>query len=156
MWYNKIVNNLGQIPSAILYYNSELDIATDETQISGVLEKNAKDLSGITSYRFIQLQEIEAILKFLNIQYDKLRSIHYKRYLERYDKILSDRSIEKYIDGEDDVINMAILINEVGLVRNKYLAIMKGLDVKQYQLSNIVKLRCVGLESVILENNHRG
>jgi hypothetical protein len=155
MWYNRVVENLSDIPFAIDYYNNELELAKNETKIIGNLEKNSQELSGITSHRFGQLQEIEAILKHLNIKYDKIRSDHYRRYLERYNRQLTDRSIEKYIDGEDDVVGMAIIINEVGLVRNKYLALMKGLDIKAWQIGHIVKLRVVGLETVTLENNTR-
>jgi len=84
-----------------------------------------------------------------------MRSDHYRKYLERYQRELTDRSIEKYIDGEDDIVNMCMIVNEVGLIRNKYLAVMKGLDIKAWQIGHIVKLRVVGLESVTLENNTR-
>jgi len=151
MWYNRIVENLAEIPSAIDYYNSELDSAKNEPKISGKLEKNSQELSGITSHRFGQLQEIEAILKHLNIKYDKMRSDHYRKYLERYQRDLTDRSIEKYIDGEDDIVSMNMIINEVGLVRNKYLALMKGLEIKNWQISNIVRLRVVGMEDANLD-----
>jgi uncharacterized protein YbgA (DUF1722 family) len=150
MWYNRIVNDLAEIPSAVDYYNAELAGARDETKIIGNLEKNSQELSGITSYRFGQLQEIEAILKHLNILYDKMRSEHYRRYLERYQRDLSDRSIEKYIDGEENIVGMLTLINEVSLIRNKYLALMKGLDIKAWQIGHIVKLRVVGMEDVNL------
>ena len=150
MWYNRIVDNLGEIPAAIDFFNAQLDSAKEEPRIKGNLEKNSQELSGITSYRFSQLQEIEAILKHLNIKYDKIRSDHYRRYLERYNRQLTDRSIEKYIDGEDDVVGMAMLINEVSLVRNKYLALMKGLESKAWQIGHIVKLRVVGMEDVNL------
>lgn len=155
MWYNKIVEDLGEIPSAISYYETQLVSMQNETKIIGSLEKNAQEISGLTSHRFGQLQEVEAILKYLNIKYDKMRSDHYRKYLERYNRQLTDRSIEKYIDGEDDIVNMCILINEVSLIRNKYLALMKGLDIKAWQIGHIVKLRSVGLETVTLENNTR-
>jgi hypothetical protein len=150
MWYNRIVEDLGELPAAVAYFDNELQSAGKETKIVGNLEKNAQELSGITSHRFGQLQEIEAILKHLNIKYDKMRSTHYRKYLEKYQRDLTDRSIEKYIDGEDDIVNMAILINEIGLIRNKYLAVMKGLDIKNWQISNIVKLRVVGMEDANL------
>lgn len=155
MWYNRIVNDMSKIPDAVSYYENEIDSSKKETSILGNLEKNSQELSGITSHRFGQLQEIEAILKFLNIKYDKMRSDHYRRYLERYQRDLSDRSIEKYIDGEDDIVDMSVLINEISLIRNKYLAIMKGLDIKAWQLGHIIKLRVVGMETVTLENNTR-
>jgi len=150
MWYNRIVENLGEIPDAINYFNHELESAKNETKVMGNLEKNSQELSGITSYRFGQLQEIEAILKYLNIKYDKIRSDHYRKYLEHYNRQLTDRSIEKYIDGEDDVVTMSIIINEVSLVRNKYLALIKGLEVKAWQIGNIVRLRVIGMEDVNL------
>jgi hypothetical protein len=150
MWYNRVVDDLSEVSSAIEYYNNELADAQPEARIIGGLEKNAQDLSGIMSYRFGQLQEIEAILKHINIRYDKMRSDHYRKYLERYNRELTDRSIEKYIDGEDDIVAMSMLINEVSLVRNRYLALIKGLDIKQFQISNIVKLRVVGMEDAHL------
>lgn len=150
MWYNRVVRDLGEIPAAVSFYENEIENSKGESRISGNLEKNAQELSGITSYRFGQLQEIEAILKHLNILYEKMRSEHYRRYLERYNRQLTDRSIEKYIDGEDDIVGMLTLINEVSLIRNRYLALMKGLEIKHYQIGNITKLRIVGMEDVNL------
>jgi hypothetical protein len=151
MWYARVVEDLSEIPNAMNYFENEIVDAKDETKIVGSLEKNAQELSGITSHRFGQLQEIEAILKYLNIKYDKMRSDHYRKYLERYQRDLTDRSIEKYIDGEDDIVTMSILINEVSLVRNKYLSLMKGLEIKNWQISNITRLRVVGMEDAHLD-----
>lgn len=151
MWYSKIQDDISVLPDAIDYYQKQLESAWVEAKIIGSVEKSAQELSGITAYRFGQLQELEAILKLLNIKYDKIRSDHYRRYLERYQRELTDRAIEKYIDGEDDVIGMSTLINEVALVRNKYLALIKGLDVKQFQISNIVRLRIQGMEDAHLD-----
>lgn len=152
MWYNSVKNDIGKLDDAILFFEKELNAAKIETKILGTLEKNSQELSGITSHRFGQLQEVEAILKYLNIQYDRLRSKHYRHYLEHYNRDLTDRSIEKYIDGEDDIVVMSEMINEISLVRNKFLSIIKGLDVKQYQIGHIVKLRTAGLENITLNN----
>jgi hypothetical protein len=151
MWYNRVVDDMAMLPDAIDWYQHQLEGSWVEAKIVVGIERAAQELSGIMAYRFGQLQEVEAILKHLNIKYDKLRSDHYRRYLERYQRELTDRSIEKYIDGEDDVVTMATLINEVALVRNKYLALIKGLDVKQFQISNIVRLRIQGMEDAHLD-----
>jgi hypothetical protein len=156
MWYNKIVDDMGSLPDAIDWFQKQLETAWVEAKIVGSIEKAAQELSGIMAYRFGQLQEVEAILKHLNIRYDKMRSDHYRKYLERYQRELTDRSIEKYIDGEDDVITMATLINEVALVRNKYLALIKGLEQKSYNISNIIRLRVVGMETVTLDQGMLG
>jgi hypothetical protein len=146
MWYNRIVKDLSQLGDAVTYYNQELDVAIKQTHFKGSIERNSQELSGITAERFAQLQDVEAILKYLNIQHDKLRSQHYRKYLERYNRELSDRAIEKYIDGEDDIVSLYELINEVSLVRNRYLAVMRGLEIKHYQIGHVTKLRCSGLE----------
>jgi hypothetical protein len=43
------------------------------------------------------------------------------------------------------------LINEVALLRNKYLGIMKGLDAKQWQMGHVVRLRTAGMEDITVD-----
>lgn len=148
MWYSRVVADLASIPDFIAHYERELDLAKSECRIGGLVEKNIKELPGITEHRFNQLQEIEAILNFLNIQLRKIRRRHFQKYLENYARALTARDAEKYVDGEDEVINFETLINEVALLRNKWLGIMKGLDTKQWQMGHIVRLRTAGMEDV--------
>ena len=147
-YYNRIVNDLGAIPSFINYYESELEEAKRECHVKGIVERNITALPGITEHRFNQLQEIEAVLNYLNIQLRKIRRKHFQKYLEGYARALTSRDAEKYVDGEDEVIDFETLINEVALLRNKYLGIMKGLDTKQWQMGHIVRLRTAGMEDV--------
>jgi hypothetical protein len=64
---------------------------------------------------------------------------------------LTSRDAEKYVDGEDEVIDFEYLINEVALLRNKYLGIMKGLDAKQWQMGHVVRLRTAGMEDITVD-----
>ena len=148
MWYSRIVANLGQIPDFISHYEHELEEARRECRIGGLVEKNIKELPGHTEHRFNQLQEIEAVLNFLNIQLRKIRRRHFQKYLENYQRALSSRDVEKYVDGEDEVIDMETIINEVALLRNKWLGVMKGLETKQWQMGHIVRLRTAGMEDI--------
>ena len=148
MWYSRIVASLGNIPDFIQHYERELDEAKKECRISGFVERNIKELPGITEHRFNQLQEIEAVLNYLNIQLRKIRRKHFQKYLENYARALTARDAEKYVDGEDEVIDFETIINEVALLRNKWLGIMKGLDTKQWQMGHIVRLRTAGMEDV--------
>ena len=107
-------------------------------------------MPGIVEHRFNQLQEIEAILEYLNIEQRRKKTRYYKKYLEGYNKALSSRDAEKYADGEDEVIDQQHIVNEFALIRNKYLGLIKALDAKQFQINNIVKLRAAGLEDVAL------
>lgn len=149
-WYTKVSQNLGAIPDFISYYESEILDAKKEVKIYGNVEKNIANLPGITEHRFNQLQEIEAILNYLNIQLRKIRRKHFQKYLEAYNRALTSRDAEKYVDGEQEVIDFEVLINEVALLRNHWLGIMKGLDSKQWQLGHITRLRTAGMEDVTI------
>ena len=148
MWYSKVVATLGVIPDFIAHYESELALAKNDCRIAGVVEKNITALPGITEHRFNQLQEIEAVLNYLNIQLRKIRRRHFQKYLEGYARALSSRDAEKYVDGEDEVVDFETIINEVALLRNKWVGIMKGLDSKQWMTGHVVRLRTAGMEDI--------
>lgn len=148
MWYNRITANLAAIPDFIAHYEQELAEARRDCALVGQVERNIRDLPGITEHRFNQLQEIEAVLNYLNIQLRRIRRRHFQRYLENYARALTARDAEKYVDGEDEVIDFETIINEVALLRNRWLGIMKGLDSKQWMSGHIVRLRVAGMEDV--------
>ena len=148
MWYSKVVADLGNIPDFIFHYEKELDEAKRDCRVGGLIEKNITALPGITEHRFNQLQEIEAILNYLNIQLRKIRRKHFQKYLEGYARALTSRDAEKYVDGEDEVIEFETLINEVALLRNRFLGILKGMESKNFMLGHIVRLRAAGMEDV--------
>lgn len=149
-WYSKVSRNISEIPNAIDYFENELKQARQEVKLTGNVERAAAAMPGIIEYRFNQLQEIEAILEYLNIELRRLRSSYFKQYLENYQRALSSRDVEKYVDGEADVVDYEKVINEFALMRNKWLGILKALDQKQWQITNIVKLRVAGMEDASL------
>jgi hypothetical protein len=149
-WYNKVVGDLSNIVDTITYFEKELNDARYECRIKGSLEKSSSALPGITEYRFNQLQEIEAILEHLNIELRKVRSVTFRKYLESYNRQLSSRDAEKFVDSEQDVIDLTHLTNQFSLLRNQYLGIMKGLDTKQWQIGHITRLRTAGMEDIVI------
>ena len=149
-WYDKVSRDISNIPDAAAYYEAELLAAKNDTRIAGRIEQAAAAMPSIVETRFSQLQEIEAILEYLNIELRRLRSQHFRKYLESYQRALSSRDCEKFVEGEADVVDFEKIINDFALLRNKWLGIIKGLDIKQWQLSNIVKLRTAGLDDATL------
>ena len=150
MWYSKISKDISYIPDAVEYFNAELQAAKLDARIAGNIEKAAASMPGVVEHRFNQLQEIEAILEYLNIELRRLRSMHFRKYLENYQRALSSRDCEKFVEGEVDVVDFEKIINEFALLRNKWLGITKALDQKQWQLTNIVKLTVAGMEDATL------
>lgn len=149
-WYSKVTTDLSNLPDFIAYYENELISAKNEIKVFGNVEKNIAALPGVTEYRFNQLQEIEAVLNYLNIQLRKLKRKHFKKYLEGYNRQLTERVAEKYADGEDEVIDYEVLINEVALLRNKWTGIIKALESKNFMLGHVVRLRTAGMEDIAI------
>jgi hypothetical protein len=149
-WYSEVSRDVGKIPQAVAFFENQLIDARQEVKLKGNVERAAAEMPGIVEHRFNQLQEIEAILHYLNIELRRLRSSYFKKYLENYQRALSSRDVEKYVDGEADVVDYEKIINEFALMRNKWLGLLKGLDQKQWQITNVVKLRVAGMEDATL------
>jgi hypothetical protein len=149
-WYSEVSRDISKIPQAIAYFEDEIVDARKEVKLVGNVERAAASMPGIVEQRFNQLQEIEAILNYLNIELRRLRSSFFKKYLENYQRALSSRDVEKYVDGEADVVDYEKIINEFALLRNKWLGVLKALDQKQWQITNVVKLRVAGMEDASL------
>jgi hypothetical protein len=149
-WYSEVSRDVSKIPNAIAYFETQLTEARQECKLVGNVEKSAAAMPGVVEHRFNQLQEIEAILNYLNIELRRLRSSYFKKYLENYQRALSSRDVEKYVDGEADVVDYEKIINEFALMRNKWLGVLKALDQKQWQITNVVKLRVAGMEDATL------
>lgn len=149
-WYTEVSRDISKIPDAVIFFESELEDARKEVKLVGNVEKASAAMPGIVEHRFNQLQEIEAILEYLNIELRRLKSYHFRKYLENYARALSSRDVEKYVEGEADVVDYEKIINEFALLRNKWLGITKALDQKQWQITNIVKLRVAGMEDATI------
>jgi len=150
MWYTRVTQDLSLLPEFIDFFQNELKQARFEVSIKGNIERNLSALPGITEQRFNQLQEIEAVLNYLNIQLRLIRRRYFQKYLENYQRALSSRDVDKYVDGEQEVIDYEVLINEVALLRNNYLGILKGLESKNFMLGHISKLRTAGMEDATI------
>lgn len=151
-WYNSIVKDISTLPEVVEHFETELVIAREEdlAMKGRQIERIAADIPSIVEHRYGQLQEIEAILEFLNIEMRKIRSKVFRRFLENYQRALSSRDVEKYVDGDDEVVDMAVLINQFSLLRNQWLGLVKGIDQKSFSVNNIVRLRVAGLDDATL------
>lgn len=150
-WYTRITADLSLLPDFIEHYRTELLTSKREIKIAGSVMHNIAQLPAITDLRFHQLQEIEAVLNYLNIKLRALRRKYFQKYLEGYNRALTSRDAEKYVDGESEVIDFEVLINEVALLRNEYLSTMKGLESKNFMLGHLVRLKTAGMEDFTID-----
>jgi hypothetical protein len=92
-WYDRVSKDISNIPDAVAYYEAELIHAKQDVRIAGNIEKASSQMPGIVENRFNQLQEIEGILEYLNIELRRLRSQHFRKYLESYQRALDRKSV---------------------------------------------------------------
>jgi len=151
-WYRAIVLNedISKINDCMDYFEDELKEARTECKIKGSLEQAAARLPGIFEHRYSQLQEVESILEYLNIELRRIRSKHFRIYKETYNTELADRIIDKYVDGEDDIVAWSKILNSIALIRNQYISITKSLDQKNWLIGHIVRLRTAGIEDATI------
>lgn len=147
-----MIDNWDILPEFLSYFENEAKIAKEtELVMKGRIETLSTKIPVIMDNRFTQLQILNAAIEYFERQLDSIKSGHYRRYLERYQKALSSRDVEKYVNGEEDVIAMANIINDISLMRNIFISITKAIDAKSFQVNNITKLRTAGLEDASID-----
>jgi len=149
-WYFDIIQESDEdklfnlFEEAIMYYKDILEKSQNDCQLTDDTEYHAKSLPGFMNYYFSILQDIEAIVNFIDLKYKKVKGDRLRYYMEKYDRTLKSTDAEKYAETDEEVIRWLELKNLFLYYRNRYMGIIKALDVKNYQLSNIVKLKVAG------------
>ncbi|WPK20093.1 hypothetical protein [Salmonella phage SD-1_S14] len=141
-WHWIIKDDKSKIIEMIEFFNKEVEEARREVKKIGIIEKIAQEIPGWHETRLSQLQELEAVLEMLEIEMRQVQAEKFKYFLEGYRRAL---------EGDKDVCELAELINEVSYIRNTYSSIVKSLEMKAFQLNNIVRLRAAGIEDARLE-----
>ena len=136
------------LPKVLEYFNNEYEDGRQEVDIKGSLTECVSKISSRYEYRVSQLQEIEAILKHFEIKLSQRKSALYQKFLENYNRSLSSTDIKIYIEGQPEIVAIQQIINEIALIRNKYLGLTKGFETANYQLSNLSRLYASGVDGV--------
>lgn len=136
------------LPKILEYFNNEYEEGRKEIDVKGSLTECVSKLSSYYEYRYSQLQEIEAILKHFEIKLSQRKSALYQKFLENYNRALSSTDIKIYIEGNPEICAIQQILNEITLVRNKFIGLSKGFDTKNYQLSNLSKLYVAGIDGI--------
>ena len=145
-WLHIIKNDTNKVDDFIEKYSAEYELAKNDIKINGKIINVAQQMPAQFEKRYAQFEDVNSVVNLLEVELKKIRSQHFKTYTETYARSLKSTEIEKYIDGEVDVVDIAFKLNKALMLRNKFAGITKALDSKQYQISNIVKLKVAGLD----------
>lgn len=150
-WVKTIKDDATKVNEALEYYGNEYLEARKELNDKGKhLQQVQLELPSLFEIRYAQLQELEAIMEFFDIKVKGLRSNLYQKLMNNSQRALTSNDIKQYIDGDKNIMDLQLIINDIALVRNKFISITKALDIKNWQLSNITKALCAGLNDIIL------
>lgn len=151
-WHWVIKEDRAKLIDMVEYFDSELEEARKEVKQVGLIEGLSQKLPGWFETRFSQLQQVETVLEMLEIDMRKLQAEKFKHFLEHYRRTLTSSDCKKYVDGDQEVVELSELINEVAYIRNQYTGVIKSLEMKAFQLNNIVKLRTAGIEDARIDD----
>lgn len=138
------------VEGAMYYKEKHAELAKEINEVKGSIERWASKIGGMTEYCFRQLQDLEAILDYLETKEKSTRSKAYIRFSEHYAKALSHTQVNSYVDSDGDLQNVRDVMQQVAYSRNIFIGLMKALEAINYQLSNVTKLRVAGLDDATL------
>lgn len=150
-WHWIIKDDKSKILDMVEFFEEELEEARREIKQVGLIEQIAQKLPAFHELRFSQFQQVEAVLEILEIEMKQLESEKFKNLLEHYKRALSSADCKKYVDGDPDVVALSQLIADVSYIRNQLAGVVKSLEMKAFQLNNIVRLRTAGIEDARLD-----
>lgn len=147
-YFQMIKQDDSKLQEVLDYFNSEYLEGKEEIKIKGNLQRIVADLPILYESRFAQLQELEAILSYYNNKLNGIKGSIYRDLQEHSKRQLTSTDIRQYVDSDVKVLAMQSIINEVTLIRNKFISLTKGFETKNFMLSNITKLQCAGLDAI--------
>jgi hypothetical protein len=149
-WFQKITadpTDFSPIVEMIEHFQSIYEAAQADLAVRGKrIEEVAMRIPGLVEMRFAQYQELETVLLYLERVEAREIMEKMKLYWKTEPRDLSDNYIRKWAESHEDVITIARIRLEVATVRNNFLSLHKGLETLHYQLGNVTKLRCAGLD----------
>lgn len=151
VWHRLISKDKNKIMDFLDYFEKEIEEAKKEIKISGLLVNVIDSLPSYHDVRYSQLQDVESVLEVLENEIKAKKTEKYKQFLEHYKRNLSSTDVNRYVEGDPDVVALYELVTEISYIRNKLFGIVKSLEMKHYGLGNVTKLQCAGMENVRID-----
>lgn len=151
-WFKTVKATPEKVSEAMKYYYAELEEAKKETNLKNftMLQQGVATISSYFEQRLDQRCDIDAIYNLFENQVKRKRAEITQRILVKYPRALNSSDLKMFVDGDNDMIVLADMLNELNFIRAKYDAVLKSFEVAQWQLTNLVKLQCAGLDGALM------
>jgi hypothetical protein len=153
MWVERVqlTEDLAVVLQAIDHFEAEYKKGLADLDCVGRISEAEGRLPGQTAYHMANQKDLEIINRILDLRVERVEQRYYKKYKETYNRDLSQREIDRYLAGEDEVYHIRNLHLRFARTMNLYASLIKGLEIKHYQLTNITKLRAAGLDDAMFD-----
>lgn len=138
--YIKLPDILDQFATDLIPAKKQLD--NDGRLLETCLSKN----SALMHYYDERRIRLHSLVKFFRLEVDRVRGEKYIQYNENYSRSITIQMMNKYIDAEEDYLNVYKILIEVEEVYENYVSTVDGFKQRHYELTNMTKLRIANLE----------
>ena len=130
------------------YDNALKDLET-KIEIKGKkLEHANRENPGYQQYYDERRVELSVVVKWFEIQIERVRGKLFKKFTENYNRELSDRAKEQYINNEPAYLMWYEMYLEVKELHDKYDSAKEAFKSRGYALNNITRIRVASLEDI--------
>lgn len=150
---DRLSQNYDILPELI----EEYELIIDEEEVAKrlaikgkVLETANTEQAGWQFYYETRKAEVYSIVKWLEAKLAAVRGRYFKKYTENYSRELNDRTKDKYIDNETEVLNQLEVYLQVKELHEKYEAVCDAFKSRGFALRNITEIRIRSLEDTII------
>lgn len=151
MRISDLIDNPEAIIALIQKYEGVIATSEDVVRLTGkTLEAANKEQAEFTWKASQALAESEGVVKLLEAKLDKLRAGAFRKIKETSDRALADRTIEKYVDDDQDVLDMLHVYLELKMCRDKLAAVVEAFKARGYALKNIVEVRVNSIHQAVM------
>lgn len=138
--YIKLPDILDQFIKDLIPATNQLD--NDGKLLETCLSKN----SALMHYYDERRIRLHSLVKFFRLEVDRVRGEKYIQYNENYSRSITIQMMNKYIDAEEDYLNVYKILIEVEEVYENYVSAVDTFKQRHYELTNMTKLRIANLE----------
>lgn len=94
--------------------------------------------------------EAKSIVRLMDSIADKLRVTLHKQISSTSDRSLTERTIDKFVDGEQEMLDHNAATLEIKMLEEKLGAIVESIKMRGFALNNITKARVEGVHMAVL------
>ncbi len=144
-------SDISAVLDAVDYYEKLYNTASKDLDYQGKIVSLASKIPGMHAHRYAQLQDLEAILEYIEEKEKCALNESVIQFMEHYKRSLTYSQAKDYAEASSDVQELRLVKQRVGIIRSQWLGIVKGIEYMHFQITNVSKLHAAGVEDAMID-----